>query len=398
MRVVCASLPGPGHAFPMLAVAKALSGRGHEVVFASGRAHVDDAAVAGASFVELPSTPGSSLDALRPYQDGLGHAQAFIPVLNKIAPDVVVSDLITLGPALAAEAIGVPHATLVIHGLHLPSRELPPFGWGAAPGRLPLGRLRDQWMRNGQQKDLTKARDELNRVRAELGLQETERLDATMSTRLVLVATLPSLEIPRTDWPPHAHLVGPCLWERAGEIPALPEGDGPLVLVAASTAHEGVLLRHSLAAVARLGVRAIVTAGKTPPPAPTEAVRVVEFAPHGPLLAAADVAVCNGGHGIVARALSFGVPLVVVPGHGDQRENGYRVRRAGAGISVLKPTANKLKRALASVLRDRRFTERARRIAAEASEIDGPARAAALVEALEAGTLEPGRFPEAAAP
>jgi UDP:flavonoid glycosyltransferase YjiC (YdhE family) len=166
------------------------------------------------------------------------------------------------------------------------------------------------------------------------------------------------------------------------------------VLIAASTAHEGVLLKHSLAAVARLGVRAIVTAGKTPPPSPTAAVHVVEFAPHGPLLAAADAAICNGGHGIVARALSFGVPLVVVPGHGDQRENGYRVRRAGAGISVLKPTASKIKRALRNVLKDARFAESARRIAAEAAAIDGPTRAAELVESLAAGTLEPGRFPQ----
>ena len=159
-----------------------------------------------------------------------------------------------------------------------------------------------------------------------------------------------------------------------------------------------MLLRHALKAVGRLGVRAIVTAGKTPPPATGERICVVEFAPHGPLLAQVDAAICNGGHGVTARALSHGVPLVVVPGHGDQRENGYRVERAGAGISVLKPTAAKVERALRRVLEEPRFREHARRVANEAAAIDGPARAAALVEALAEGTLEPGSFPEMATP
>lgn len=396
MRIVCASLPGPGHAYPMLAVAEALARREHEVVFVSGREHAEDAARAGASFLELPSAGGSPFEALRPYDDAVAQAEAFRPALAGFAPAAVVADVLTLSPALAAESLGIPHATLVIHGLHLPSRALPPFGWGGPPGRTPFGRLRDRWMRRGKLSDLERARAELNRARARLGLAPTERLDAQVSPHLTLVATLPSLEVPRPDWPEFAHVVGPCLWEPDGTPPAPPPGNGPLVLVAASTAHAGpALLRATCEAVRRLGLRAIVTVGAGEPPARlSPRVVAARFAPHGPILAHADAVVCSGGHGVVARSLSAGVPLVVAPGHGDQRENAWRVARSGAGLQVRRPTATRIRRALGRVLSEPSFRAAARRIAAEAASMDGPARAAALIEELGvAGLRESGAAP-----
>lgn len=373
----------------MLAVARALAVRGHDVVLASGPRHADDARRAGASFVPLPPTPGSSLHDLRPYEDAAAAAEAIAPLLRSIGPEAVVADLITLGAALAAEGCGIPWATLSIHALHTPSRDLPPFGWGRPPARWPL-RWRDAWMRRNNIRDLERARASLNAARTRLGLPPTDRLEGGLSPGLVLVATLPSLEVPRSDWPPHAHVVGPCLWDDDGVAPALPPGDEPLVLVAASTAHDqGALVRASLVAVGALGARAVVTTGMAGLPArlPPRVV-AAPFAPHGAILRQAAAVVCNGGHGIVARSLSHGVPVVVVPGPGDQRENGYRVERAGAGIRVLRrrdlALAPRIRRALARVLREPRFARAAAAIRAEAATLDGPAEAAELVEALAA--------------
>src|SRR5260221_1971250 len=193
-------------------------------------------------------------------------ARAFMPILDVEQPDVMVCDLLTLGPALAAEARGIPVATLLIHPLHSPSRELPPFGWGRPPARGLL-RARDAWLRAGNVKTLERARDDLNRVRAHLGIAPTVRLDAQISDELALVATLPSLEVPRSDWPAYAHVIGPCLYDAGGDVPVLPPGAGPLVLIAASTAHEQLALVHaSLDAVARLGARALLTTGKSAAP------------------------------------------------------------------------------------------------------------------------------------
>jgi UDP:flavonoid glycosyltransferase YjiC (YdhE family) len=92
--------------------------------------------------------------------------------------------------------------------------------------------------------------------------------------------------------------------------------------------------------------------------------------------------VINGGHGTVVRALSAGVPLVVVPGHGDQQENAFRVERAGAGIQVRRrrPTPDAVARALGRILNGADYAASARLIAAEAASLDGPERAADLVE------------------
>ncbi|HVL33864.1 MAG TPA: nucleotide disphospho-sugar-binding domain-containing protein [Actinomycetota bacterium] len=369
----------------MLSVASALRARGHQVTFGSGSEHAEEAARAGVDFVAFPVREGSPVHALRPHEDAMRFAEHFSPVIRSLAPDVAVVDVVTVGAALACEVAGVPFATLSIHPLHMPSRDLPPFGWGAPPGKG-LGRLRDAWMRRGNMRDLVAARTAFNEARGALGLPPTERIEGHLSPDCILVATLPCLEVPRSDWPPHAYVVGPCLWNAGGDHPEPPKGDGPLVLIAASTAIEqGALVRASLEAVEAVGARAILTTGKSaPPPRVPEHVVVSPFADHDAVMPACDVVICNGGHGVMARALTHGVPVIVVPGGGDQRENGYRVERARAGMRIMRPRAGAIAYAIRSIVTNPEYGRGARRAAQQAAAIDGPARAAELVEALGA--------------
>ena len=48
------------------------------------------------------------------------------------------------------------------------------------------------------------------------------------------------------------------------------------------------------------------------------------------LLSHADLVICGGGHGILSKTLLAGVPVVVVPGGGDQWELANRVVRQGS--------------------------------------------------------------------
>ena len=50
------------------------------------------------------------------------------------------------GPMIT-DLVGIPRVELVPHGLQVPSKHLPPPGTGLAPGRGPLGWLRDSVMR-----------------------------------------------------------------------------------------------------------------------------------------------------------------------------------------------------------------------------------------------------------
>jgi UDP:flavonoid glycosyltransferase YjiC (YdhE family) len=154
-------------------------------------------------------------------------------------------------------------------------------------------------------------------------------------------------------------------------------------MIAPSTAYDGDrLLEPALGAVARLGFRGVVTAGAAAMPERLPAGVAVTRARHAAVLPHVNAVVCNGGHGTVVRALAAGVPLVVVPGHGDQQENAFRVERAGAGIQVRRrrPTMAAIAAALRRVLDGNRYRAAAQRIAHEAASTEGPERAAALIE------------------
>jgi UDP:flavonoid glycosyltransferase YjiC (YdhE family) len=96
----------------------------------------------------------------------------------------------------------------------------------------------------------------------------------------------------------------------------------------------------------------------------------------------ADVVICHGGHGTVARALAAGKPLLVCPSVGDMGENAARVAWSGAGLSVPRRLLSRRSIRLATrrLLGEQRFTTRAREIAAWSERHDGAAAAADLVE------------------
>ena len=175
-------------------------------------------------------------------------------------PDVVVSDILTLAPALAAEVADVPRVTLIPHVYPVHGDGLPFFGFGLRAARTALGRA--VWRAGGPvlEAGLRRGRRELNEERAALGLAPQERFHGGISEGLVLVATYPQLEYPRR-WPAHVHVTGPMFFELPYQEVALPDGDKPLVLVAPSTSQDpdGRLVRVALEALADEPVRVVAT-------------------------------------------------------------------------------------------------------------------------------------------
>ena len=152
-----------------------------------------------------------------------------------------------------------------------------------------------------------------------------------------------------------------------------------MILVAPSTRHdpECRLLRVALEGLAEEPVRVLATVNGHRPEAPLPAApanaRVVDWVGYSQVMPAADLVVCHGGHGTVARALAAGTPVICCPAGGDMAENGARVAWAGAGLMLpwrlTSPGALRLavRRALgdgsfaARAARDRRLGKRARR-------------------------------------
>ena len=83
------------------------------------------------------------------------------------------------------------------------------------------------------------------------------------------------------------------------------------------------------------------------------------------LLSHADLVICGGGHGMVSKTLLAGVPMVVVPGGGDQWEIANRVVRQGSAQLVRPLTGESLAAAVTEVLSAPRYREAARRAGAQ---------------------------------
>jgi UDP:flavonoid glycosyltransferase YjiC (YdhE family) len=92
------------------------------------------------------------------------------------------------------------------------------------------------------------------------------------------------------------------------------------------------------------------------------------------LLAHADLVICGGGHGLVAKSLLAGVPMVVVPGGGDQWEVANRLVRQGSAQLVRPLAADSLAAAVGEVLSGPQYREAARQAGASIAEVDDPVR------------------------
>jgi UDP:flavonoid glycosyltransferase YjiC (YdhE family) len=340
VRVYLGAFGDPGHAFPMLALGEALVARGHAVALQTWRRWEDAAVAAGMEFSPAPEYHVfPTLEApLTPDAAAVRAARETVPLVRSFAPDVAVSDILTVAPALAAELEGVPVATLVPHLYpHLPPG-FAPYSIGArlprtAAGRA-LWRATDPLVARG----LERGRREYNDCRARLGLGPLPYVHTGISRSLALVATLPQLEYPR-DWPAWVRVIGPLLWEPASEPVAPPAGGGPVVLVAPSTAQDPghVLLRAALEGLADEPVRVIATWNGREP---SEPLRVpanavaVDWLSYSKTMPACDLVVTHGGHGTLMRALASGCRVVVSPAGGDMGENAARVDWAGLGVRL----------------------------------------------------------------
>ncbi len=394
LRIFLGAFGDPGHAFPMLALGERLVARGHQVTLETWerwRSHVESA---GMRFVPAPEYPvfPTRERPLLPYEAVVLATAKTRPSVVECGPDVVVHDILTLAPALAAELEGVPVATLIPHVYPVGAPGFPPYAFGARLARTRGGRRAWTWLDPLLQAGLRRGRRELNDTRSRLGLPAVERLHGGLSERLCIVGTFPQLEYPR-DWPAHVHVVGPLMWEPPYHEVEPPPGDEPLVLVAPSTAQDPQhrLLRASVAGLRDQPLRLLATWNRRaldrPVPVPANA-RLVEWVSYSRTMPGCALVVCHAGHGTMVRALASGSPVLAVPHAGDMAENAARADWAGVGIRLpwrlLSPLTVRM--AVRQALADTELADRARALAQWAAGHNGAGRAAELVEKLGQST------------
>ena len=326
---------------------------------------------------------------LKPYQAAVRASAETGALIEDFDPDVVVADILTVAAALAAEAAGRPWVTLVPHVLPVFERGWPPYSIGARLPRTAAGRLMWRSMGPLLRAGLEQGRVQLNESRARVGLPPLEHEHGGISRTLTLVATFPQLEYPRTVPEPWARVTGPLMWEQPFGDVEPPPGDGPLVLVAPSTAQdrEQRMLRAALEGLAAEPVRVLATTNRRPPPTPIDVpsnARVVDWVSYARTMPLCDAVVTHGGHGTLMRALASGVPVVACPEAGDMAENAARVAWAGVGVSLprrlISPRGIRL--AVRRLLAEPGYARRAGELRSWAEQHDGAERAAVELEAL----------------
>ncbi|MTV27493.1 glycosyl transferase [Nitriliruptoraceae bacterium ZYF776] len=380
-RIALVTGPDAGHALPVLGVGAALAAHDHDVTVWTGPEHADLATRHGLAWrrlARLAPRPGDEQLGASWWDRAADMTAPLVADLRAARADVVVVDTLTRAGTLAAGVLGLPHVEVVPHHLADVADDLPPVGLGRPFPRTPWRAADDRRIVRFQHRSEALGADQGRTAAARVGLA------AVPPPRVRLLQTLPSLERPRRSWPTDAHVVGSLALDPL--LPRLepPTGDLPLVVVTDTTASgvAGGLGALAVGALRHLDVRLVVTSSALPPRTAPDVV--VGRGPHGPLLDRAALAVSPGGGGFVAKAAAHGVPQVVVPFHGDQREAAARLRDVGAGRVVRRASSRALRWAVVSGLADRSAAAAARTLAAEAAEL-GPAIAADLVEAVLAG-------------
>ena len=376
MRVAVVAGPDPGHSFPAIALCRRFGEAGDEPALFTGEEWVDAALAVGVDATALDGLAAldDDVDAgARIHRRAARMAVLNVPALRDLAPDLVVSDVITAGGGMAAELLGIPWIELNPHPLYLPSKGLPPIGSGLAPGTGIRGRLRDATMRALTARSWRAGLKQRAAVRLQIGLPA---VDPGPLRRLI--ATLPALEVPRPDWPAAAVVVDPLHFEPTDRVLEVPAGSGPVVVVAPSTALTGT------AGLAEVALECLAPGDTLPPGSRVVVSRlggadltvppwaVVGLGRQAELLTHADVVICGGGHGMVAKTLLAGVPLVVVPGGGDQWEIANRVVRQGSARLVRPLTADAMVAATNEVLSSPSYRAAAHEAAASIAGLADP--------------------------
>jgi UDP:flavonoid glycosyltransferase YjiC (YdhE family) len=382
----------------MIALGRALVARGHEVTLQTWRRWERHVLAEGIAFAPAPEYQvfPQGPEPLAFYEAVVHATRDTLPLVQEVSPDVVVADILTLAPALAAELDGRRMATLIPHVYPHGLPEQPIYSLGARMPRTAAGRALWRKVHPIVEGGLERGRRELNETRVRLGLPAIARVHGGISTELAIVATFPQLEYPRR-WPAGVHVVGPLMWEPSVEKPERPprasaeRSEQPLVLIAPSTAQDAEhrMLGAALRGLADLPVRVLATYNRRLPPRPLpvpDNARVVDWVVYSREMPRSDVVVCHAGHGTLARALSCGCAVVACPAVGDMNENAARLDWSGAGVRLprrfLSPRTLRL--AVERALGEPGIRERAQEFAAWSASHDPGAAAAALVEKLAA--------------
>ncbi len=423
-------MPLTGHLNPMIALARKLQSRGHDIVFIGIPDVGPYARAAGLNFVsycdeELPA--GSSAGILAPAAklhgpevthwtiQGAGRAlfqlaaQHLPRVLASAGVEALVIDTVHMYLELVPISMGIPYAHVwAILNIDF-SGTTPP---SVVPGRYEdtsEGRARNlEALKKNDNAFYGIAQDLAEAYAERTGLQlDWSDPAATISRQAAAVVsqTPKEFDLPGIPWPPEFHYAGPFFDEAAREHIPFPWeklDDRPLVYASLGTLVNGLasIYKTILPAVAEVPEVQVVLAkgdhiglaelGPIPPN-----VIVVDKAPQLELLKASVLCITHAGLNTALESLAQGVPMVAIPIGYDQFGVALRIAYHGVGevLEIDDLTVEGLHELIEKVLYTPAYREKARyfrNVIAKRRGLDVAAEAIerAFEQAIENRTIE----------
>jgi UDP:flavonoid glycosyltransferase YjiC (YdhE family) len=378
MRLLFTFAGGRGHLDPLLPIARAAAVAGHVVAFSGQPALMDRVEALGfAAFATYPPSADDRPrrrpllefsaaredDVLREVFAGRlarTRADGLLELCAAWRPDLVVCDEVDFGAMVAAERLGLAHATVLVTAIGSFVRR-----------EVVVGAL--------------------DALRAEHGLPPDPGFE--MPARdLVLSPFPPGLRDPAATGT--AVALRPAALEPSdAAAPAWLEAldDRPVVHFTLGTVfnlESGDLFVRVLAGLRELPITAIVSVGEGiepgelgPQPSHVHVVRHVDYAT---LLPRCSAVVSHAGSGTVVAALAHGLPSVLLPLGADQPLNAARCAALGVArvLDPVRATSADVRDATAAVLGDPGHRAAAGRLRDEIAALPGPAHAVGLLERL----------------
>ena len=385
MKIAWFCIPAHGHTNPTLGLVKALTESGHEIWYFSFEEFREKIEAAGANFIACDGYDFEMEDkgnADRVGKDKVYATELLVSstlalddmttrTLEKIKPDVVVSDSVAYWGKLAAMKHGLPYvsSTTTFAFNRYSAKYMKESVWDIVFMLFAMPRINKQ----------------LNRLR-EKGYPVKSLLDIVQNDNETntIVYTSRYFQPCADTFSKKYHFIGPSI--RPITKPVEKTADKTVYISMGTVNQNREFFRNCINVLKPTGWQVIISMGTNTDHFEDlpENIQVYESVDQMAVLSIADAFITHCGMNSASEGLYFGVPLVLFPQTSEQGAVAKRVEELGAGVRLKSISGEDVLDALSKVISDPQFKTEAERVSESFKACGGTEEAKAFLEQIAA--------------
>ena len=385
MKIAWFCIPAHGHTTPPLGLVKALTSSGHEIWYFSFEEFREKIEATGANFIACDGYDFEMEDkgnADRVGKDKVYATELLVSstlalddmttrTLEKIKPDIVVSDSVAYWGKLAAMKHGLPYvsSTTTFAFNRYSAKYMKESVWDIVLMLFAMPRINKQ----------------LNRLR-EKGYPVKSLLDIVQNDNETntIVYTSRYFQPCADTFSEKYHFIGPSI--RPITKPVEKTADKTVYISMGTVNQNREFFRNCINVLKPTGWQVIISMGTNTDHFEDlpENIQVYESVDQMAVLSIADAFITHCGMNSASEGLYFGVPLVLFPQTSEQGAVAKRVEELGAGVRLKSISGEDVLDALSKVISDPQFKTEAVRVSESFKACGGAEEAKAFLEQIAA--------------